>query len=49
MKQYGFRQKKNPDLLPYMNEHMPELTALLIERDVIDYSPNPLPVLDIEL
>ena len=49
MKQYGFRQKKNPDLLPYMNEHMSELTALLIERHVIDYSPNPLPVLDVEL
>ena len=49
MKQYGFRQNKNPDLLPYMNEHMPELTALLIERHVIDNSPDPLPVLDIEL
>ena len=40
---------QDSNLLPYMNEHMSELTALLIERDVIDYSPNPLPVLDIEL
>ena len=45
MKRFGWRSKKNPDLLPYINEHMSELTSLLIENGVLDHPPDPLPIL----
>ena len=45
MKRYGWRSKKNPDLLPYINEHMSELTSLLVENGVLDRPPDTLPIL----
>ena len=45
MRQYGWRPDKNPALLPYINDHMSELTALLIEKSVLEIAPDPLPIL----
>ena len=45
MRQYGWRPNKNPVLLPYINDHMSELTDLLIEKGVLRVAPDPLPML----
>ena len=45
MKRYGWRQTKNPALVPYINEHMSELAGLLIKNGVLERPPDPLPVL----
>lgn len=37
----------NPDLIPYLNEHLGELAAMLLETGVINEIPSPLPVLDV--
>lgn len=45
LKHYGWRPKRNPALLPYLNDNMAELASLLKQADVIDQIPQPLPVL----
>ncbi len=45
MRTYGHDPTANPHLLDYINAHMAELAAKLVERHVIDRVPNPLPVL----
>jgi protein tyrosine phosphatase (PTP) superfamily phosphohydrolase (DUF442 family) len=42
---FGNRSVQESALLPYLNEHMGELAALLVERGVIAATPQPLPVL----
>ena len=46
MRQYGWRPDDNPVLLPYINEHMSELSELLIEERVLNIVPEPLPLLN---
>jgi protein-tyrosine phosphatase len=41
----GWDPSDNPQLLVYMNKHMDELAQLLVEMDVIDRVPDPLPVM----
>jgi len=41
----GWDPSDNPNLVVYMNEHMDELARLLVEADVIDRVPDPLPVM----
>lgn len=43
MQQYDWRPKRDAILLTYLNEHLPELTQMLIERQVIDHAPTKLP------
>jgi protein tyrosine/serine phosphatase len=43
MMRYGWNQKRNPALLPYLNDNMKELSALLLKMGVIDSMPSPLP------
>lgn len=45
MKRYGWRHKKNPILVPFINQHLSELEILLIEKRVLDSARDPLPVL----
>jgi len=39
----------NPVLVPYINEHLGELAAILRDAGIIDEIPAPLPILDIGL
>lgn len=43
MMRYGWNQKHNSALLPYLNYNMKELSALLLKMGVIDSIPSPLP------
>ena len=45
MKRYGWRHKKNPVLVPFINQHLSELEILLIEKKILDDIRCPLPVL----
>ena len=45
MKKYGWRHKKNPTLVPFINQHLSELEISLIEKKVLDGARYPLPVL----
>jgi len=42
---YGWRPEKNPKLVPFVNEHMAELAALLVEMYALEEVPDPLPAL----
>lgn len=39
----GHNPSANPALIPYLNSHIGELSALLVRKSVIDHVPNPLP------
>lgn len=41
----GHDPKFNPLLIPYLNSHMAEMAALLVQRGVIEKAPDPLPVI----
>jgi predicted protein tyrosine phosphatase len=45
MLQYNFEPHRNTELLPFMNQNMPEIARLLHERGVIDAVPDPIPLL----
>jgi len=45
LRKYGWRPHANNVLLSYVNSHMAELAGLLVEKDIIQEVPNPLPVL----
>ncbi len=45
MKRYGFNPKRNPALLPYLNDNMTDFAALLKQAGIIDEVPEPLPQL----
>jgi protein-tyrosine phosphatase len=45
LRQYGHDPEDNPELVPYLNAHMPELAKMLVDRGVIDRAPDPLPVI----
>lgn len=45
MKRYGWNPKDNPSLLPYLNNNMVELAAMLKQAGVINEIPSPLPQL----
>jgi len=48
LRRHGWNPKRNPNLLPYLNENLARLAATLSEKGVIDGVPNPLPVLRTE-
>jgi protein tyrosine phosphatase (PTP) superfamily phosphohydrolase (DUF442 family) len=35
--------RENPMLIPYLNQHMAEMAQLLVDRSIIDRTPDPLP------
>ena len=43
---YGSRPVAESPLLAFLNSHMEELAALLVERKVIDEMPDPLPLFE---
>lgn len=43
MMRYGHNPRANPALIPYLNSHIGELAALLVQKSVIDHVPDPLP------
>jgi protein tyrosine/serine phosphatase len=45
MKHYGWNSKDNPQLVPYINSNMVQLSVLLKQAGVITEIPDPLPVL----
>jgi hypothetical protein len=46
MEKYGCTLARERDLLTYLNDNLPELARLLVERGVIELAPDPLPQLD---
>lgn len=49
MRQFGHDPHDNPHLLDYLNQHMAEIAAGLVEKGVIDKVPDPLPQLKSDL
>ena len=45
MRQHGWSPRENPKLLPYLNDNLGRLAAILHEKGVLDAIPDPLPVL----
>ena len=43
---YGHRPARNPRLIPFLNEQMPEVAELLVAMGVIAHQPIPLPRLE---
>ena len=43
LRQYGHDSHDNPKMIPFLNEHMPEIADRLVQRGVIDRVPTPLP------
>jgi protein tyrosine/serine phosphatase len=43
MRRHGFREDRNPALLPFLNEHLDRIAEGLRERGVIERAPEPLP------
>jgi protein tyrosine phosphatase (PTP) superfamily phosphohydrolase (DUF442 family) len=39
----GHSSRSNPALVPYLNLHMREIAAILVDKAVIDHIPEPLP------
>jgi hypothetical protein len=48
MMKYGWTDKDNPDLLPYLNSNMSEFAELLKEMGGIEEIPEPLPELQVD-
>ena len=46
MKHYGWNPKDNPELVPYLNGNIAQLSVLLKQAGVINEIPDPLPVLN---
>jgi len=45
MDSYGFRLAKDRETLEYMDRHMAEVAAALVEKGILTQSPDPLPVM----
>jgi protein-tyrosine phosphatase len=45
LRQHGWDPKRNPKLLPYLNDNLGRLAAMLHEKGLLDEIPDPLPVL----
>lgn len=43
MQQYNFRHRRNPDLIPFINQNMEELAKRLVANGTIEKIPDPLP------
>jgi protein tyrosine phosphatase (PTP) superfamily phosphohydrolase (DUF442 family) len=43
MTRNGHNSHSNPALIPYLNSHMKEMAQLLVQNNVIDHIPDPLP------
>ena len=48
MTRNGHSSHSNPALIPYLNSHMREMAALLVQGGVIDHIPDPLPQIEHE-
>lgn len=48
LKEYGHDPRDNPKLIPYLNDHMGEVSAALAARGIIDRVPAPPPIIDLE-
>jgi protein tyrosine/serine phosphatase len=45
LKHHGWNPKRNPNLLPYLNENLAKIATILHDRGLLDEIPDPLPVL----
>ncbi len=45
LRHHGWNPKKNPQLLPYLNDNLGRLATIFQEKGVLDVVPDPLPVL----
>ena len=45
LKHHGWNPKRNPNLLPYLNENLGKIATTLHNRGLLDEIPDPLPVL----
>jgi protein tyrosine/serine phosphatase len=45
LQHHGWDPKRNPKLLPYLNENLGKIATILHDRGLLDEIPNPLPVL----
>ncbi len=42
---HGWSPRRNPKLLPYLNDHLGRIATILHEKSLLDAVPDPLPVL----
>ncbi len=47
MQRYSFRHRRNPDLIPYVNQNMETMAQGLVSAGTIDRVPEPLPQLPV--
>jgi protein tyrosine phosphatase (PTP) superfamily phosphohydrolase (DUF442 family) len=47
LKQHGWNPKRNPKLLPYINENLARIATILRARGLLDEVPDPLPILPV--
>jgi protein tyrosine/serine phosphatase len=45
LRRHGWNPKRNPNLLPYLNENLGKIATILHNRGLLDEIPDPLPVL----
>jgi protein-tyrosine phosphatase len=45
LRHHGWNPKRNPNLLPYIDENLARLATILHDRGLLDEVPDPLPVL----
>ncbi len=45
LRQHGWSLRRNPKLLPYLNDNLGRLATILHEKGLLDEIPSPLPVL----
>jgi protein tyrosine/serine phosphatase len=47
LKRHGWDPKRNPNLLPYLNENLAPLATILHDRGILAEIPDPLPILQV--
>lgn len=47
LRRHGWKPKRNPNLLPYINANLAQIATALHDRGLLDEIPNPLPVLPV--
>ncbi len=45
LRQHGWSPRRNPKLLPYLNENLGRIATILHDKGFFDAVPDPLPVL----
>ena len=45
LRHHGWNPKRNPNLLPYLNENLAKIATILHDKGLLDAIPDPLPIL----